>query len=154
MVQVELTSFGHACPPPPRRSFHSLVSPVTSRAPATPTPLADQFLSTALPSDGVPWAHRSSPPTLISRGKSPGTPHHADTAFTRDGSSLIERFACGVPGCEHRFPVARLLGLHLRMGHTDFDLEKMKAARDGTRPTVTVDGLSITSSIDVGGRVR
>ncbi|CAM9950179.1 unnamed protein product [Scytosiphon promiscuus] len=71
-----------------------------------------------------------------------------------DDSSLQARFTCGVPGCEHRFPEARLLGLHLRMGHSEFDLDRMKAAKEGTEPTSTLDGISATASIDVGGNLR
>lgn len=40
------------------------------------------------------------------------------------------------------------------MGHSEFDLERMKAARNGTGPSFTLDGVSITASIDVGGHVR
>lgn len=73
----------------------------------------------------------------------------------RDEANVHARFACGVPGCGHRFPLARLLGLHLRMGHSDFDLERMRAARDGTGPTRILDGgVPMTAEIDVGGRVR
>eukprot|EP00903_Cladosiphon_okamuranus_P016056 g14823.t1 len=71
-----------------------------------------------------------------------------------DESDFHARFACGVPGCGERFPEARLLALHLRMGHNDFDLERMKAAKDGTEHTYTLDGVSMTAPIDVGGHVR
>ncbi|CAM9601321.1 unnamed protein product, partial [Ectocarpus sp. 13 AM-2016] len=40
------------------------------------------------------------------------------------------------------------------MGHNEFDFEKMKARRDGTVPTQTLDGVTVTAAIDVGGHVR
>lgn len=87
-------------------------------------------------------------------GSGSRVPTTGDAVLHRDEANLQARFACGVPGCGHRFPEARLLGLHLRMGHSNFDLERMKAAREGTEPTCTLDGVSITASIDVGGHVR
>lgn len=154
--------------------------PLPVLAPAAPTPLTDQFMSPAWPADGVPWVPgpQSSGPLPkcrtkiphskrkgIARRRVPNTggggigsggrvPPTGDVVRPRDEAILHVRFVCGVPGCGHRFPEARLLGLHLRMGHSDFDLDRMKAARDGTSPTCTLDGVSITASINVGGHVR
>lgn len=114
---------------------------------------------------------KGGPPTSSSRrrnagtGAGTGTGHRIGSKSTTDGAGLgmgiaqdepdfHARFACGVPGCGHRFSEARLLALHLRMGHNGFDLEKMKAAREGTEQTYTLDGVSITAPIDVGGHVR
>lgn len=169
---------------------HYLPSCACSRlfvAPATPTPLTDQFISSVWPSDGVSWVPgSSSSPSLIHPGRdgAKASPRRTQTAIKslkksagsrgerggggggggvstadsaalgQDESSLHARFACGVPGCQHRFPEARLLGLHLRMGHSDFDLDRMKAAREGTKPTTTLDGVPVTASMDVGGHVR
>ncbi|CBJ33282.1 C2H2 zinc finger protein [Ectocarpus siliculosus] len=145
---------------------------------AAPTPLTDQFMLPSWPSDGVPWSSglpapgRGKKHTSVSKGtvtacrgpagrtptktaKTVGAGGSAgDTVLDRGDASLHARFACGVPGCSHRFPEARLLGLHLRMGHNEFDLEKMKARRDGTVPTQTLDGVTVTAAIDVGGHVR
>ncbi|CAM9499132.1 unnamed protein product, partial [Ectocarpus sp. 12 AP-2014] len=145
---------------------------------AAPTPLTDQFMLPSWPSDGVPWASglpapgRGTKHTSVSkgtvtacRGPAGRTPTKTaetvgaggsagDTVLDRGDASLHARLACGVPGCSHRFPEARLLGLHLRMGHNEFDLEKMKARRDGKVPTQTLDGVTVTAAIDVGGHVR
>ncbi|CAB1100558.1 unnamed protein product [Ectocarpus sp. CCAP 1310/34] len=145
---------------------------------AAPTPLTDQFMLPSWPSDGVPWASglpapgRGTKHTSVSkgtvtvrRGPAGSTPTKTaktvgaggsagDTVLDRGDASLHARFACGVPGCSHRFPQARLLGLHLRMGHNEFDLEKMKARRDGTVPTQTLDGVTVTAAIDVDSHVR
>ena len=59
-----------------------------------------------------------------------------------------------VPGCEHRFLSARLLGLHLRMGHSDFDREKVKSAETRADITLTPDGLAIQTSTCVEGHIR
>lgn len=83
-----------------------------------------------------------------------GTAATANAALGLDESDLCARFACGVPGCGHRFSERRFLSLHLRMGHSDFDRDRMRAAREGTEGTCTTDGLSITAPVDVGGRVR
>lgn len=153
-------------------------------APAAATPLTDQFMSSVWPKDGIPWVQASgsltanlkssphrgrrrrgkdriqSPP---SRGRTAGTGRRTGSAPTtvdavpgpdEPDADLDARFSCGVPGCGHRFPEARLLALHLRMGHNDFGLERMKAAREGTEGTCTLDGVSITAPIDVGGHVR
>lgn len=109
-------------------------------APAAPTPLTDQFMSTAWP-ERVPWAQGASSRSL-------------GTAITSNEASHLARFVCEVPGCGHRFPAARLLGLHIRMGHNDFDLENMQKAAEVMGPTVTLDGLPITPPIRVGGNVR
>lgn len=105
---------------------------------------------------------KGAPPThSSSRRRNAGTGHRTgsksgteDAGLAQDEADVHARFACGVPGCGHRFSEARLLALHLRMGHNDFDLEKMKAAREGTEQTYTLDGVSITAPVDVGGRVR
>lgn len=127
------------------------------------------------PSDGVPWASGLPAPGRETKHTSVGkktvtacsgpagrTPTKTaktvrgggDAVLDRGDATLHARFACGVPGCGHRFPEARLLGLHLRMGHNEFDLEKMKERRDGTGPTQTLDGVTVTAAIDVGGHVR
>lgn len=171
--------------PPPGRALPCPLTHLLVLALAAPTPLTDQFMSSAWPKDGVPWVpgsqeasnpsglltigtkaapHRtrndraSSPPSRT-RAAGPsyrtgGKPRTADESLGGDESGFLARFACEVPGCGHRFPEARLLALHLRMGHNDFDLEKMKAAREGTERTHTLDGVSITAPIDVGGHVR
>eukprot|EP00752_Nemacystus_decipiens_P013794 g12246.t1 len=101
------------------------------------------------------------------RNAGTGTGHRIGSTSTTDdvnggrdlGQDIAEpdfhsRFACGVPNCRHRFTEARLLALHLRMGHSDFDLDKMKAAREGTAQSYTLDGVPITAPILVGGHVR
>lgn len=163
-------------------------------APAAATPLTDQFMASAWPSDGVPWVPGSSSLRSLlpsGRGTKNTTPQGTLKAITspsknntgtagggrgegsrgerggvgrvstadaaalgQDESTLHARFACGVPGCQHRFSEARLLGLHLRMGHSDFDLDRMKAAREGTGANSTLDGVSVTAWIDVGGNLR
>lgn len=95
-------------------------------------------------------------PTTGKRGSGNGrrVPRAGDAVRHGEEANLHAPFACGVPGCGHRFSEARLLGLHLRMGHGTFDRERMEAARDGTAAACTLDGVSITASIDVGGHVR
>ncbi|CAM9462464.1 unnamed protein product, partial [Hapterophycus canaliculatus] len=155
---------------------------------AAPTPLTDQFMSSAWPSDGVPWVVGSSSwRSLLPSGGDlqKTTPHgmlkavacprkgadspggcrsgggrgerrgNADTAtLDQDESGLTARFMCEVPGCQHRFPEAHLLGLHLRMGHSDFDLDSIKTASGATKPTCPPGDVPVSASMDIGGHIR
>lgn len=130
-------------------------------------------MSAAWPAECIPWTttappgshegHRTLPATTPSRREgghttstTPATTPNRDRIVARgDEACLNARFTCKVPGCTHRFISARLLGLHLRMGHSDFDLEKMKALEnEGGIATLTHDGLPVQSSTCVEGDFR
>ncbi|CAM9992042.1 unnamed protein product, partial [Sphacelaria rigidula] len=124
---------------------------------ATATPFTDQFLSTSWPSHGVPWIAKSPVPSSSSaaHGQKPSA------AVSTGEVSARAHFTCEVPQCNRRFASSKLLGLHLRVGHSVFDLERMEearlAARDGkygAGPMITADGLPITRWVEVGRGLR
>lgn len=120
---------------------------------AASTPLTDQFMSAVWPSD-VPWVKITQSQKFDARRKPVSAGSHSHAGVARNITSFHERFTCDVNGCGHEFSAARLLGLHLRMGHSQFDLDKLKAARKGREAGLTPDGKSITGSIDVGRHAR
>lgn len=94
--------------------------PFTLYASAVATPLTDQFLSMVWPPEEVPWTTSSAP----SRSVFPILPRN---------ELPLNKLHCQVPGCKHILSTTRLLALHLRVGHSMFDIRKMKEAGGGLK---------------------
>lgn len=107
-------------------------------------------MSTVWPADGAQWTTPFFPPgkTIVPGACATGP------GLIHDEASDQTRFACRVPNCVHRFSSVRLLGLHLRMGHNAFDLDHLNSAHNVNDDMRTLDGISVTASINVGGIVR
>ena len=109
---------------------------------AAAAPFTDQFMALAWPKGAFPWATIEPSRSLEGRN------------IVRYEGPHVNRFACGVPGCNHRFSLEKLLNLHLRMGHSEFDRERMISKREEAEGTLTSDGLSLTAPICEGGNAR